>query len=323
MMTGNVQAVLLLCSRLALRDDRDDARPLTPREWTKLAAQLRKAGGAKPEDLLGLTAEALESRFELTGDEAERLAKLLGRDGEMSQELERLESLGIWVLSCVDNDYPQRWLERLDQSAPPLLFGCGPRRLLNKGGLAVVGSRDAIKVAEDAARFAGASAAASGMVLVSGGARGIDQVAMSGALAAEGQAVGILADSLERTLRGSEVRQHLGQDNLVLATPYSPNAGFSVGNAMGRNKLIYTLADYALVVSSDTEKGGTWAGATEAIQRKWIPVFACAGDDFPAGNRQLIKKGAQPFPWSSEHNPGSLLDWLQSSAQPTAQPTLF
>jgi len=30
---------------------------------------------------------------------------------------------------------------------------------------------------------------------------------------------------------------------------------------MGRNKLIYAMADYGLVVSADCEKGGTWAGA--------------------------------------------------------------
>jgi predicted Rossmann fold nucleotide-binding protein DprA/Smf involved in DNA uptake len=29
---------------------------------------------------------------------------------------------------------------------------------------------------------------------------------------------------------------------------------------MGRNKLIYAMADYGLVVSAEHKKGGTWAG---------------------------------------------------------------
>ena len=60
---------------------------------------------------------------------------------------------------------------------------------------------------------------------------------------------------------------------LCLATPYSPSALFYVGVAMGRNCLIYCLADYAIVAASDAETGDTWAGATEALKNSWLPVF--------------------------------------------------
>jgi len=40
----------------------------------------------------------------------------------------------------------------------------------------------------------------------------------------------------------------------------------SVGGAMGRNKLIYGLADFGVVVSSDHKTGGTWGGAVEALK---------------------------------------------------------
>jgi hypothetical protein len=154
--------------------------------------------------------------------------------------------------------------------------------------------------------------------------RGVDQWAMAAALAEEGQAVGILADSLERTIRGPDVRGHVGNECLTLLTPFSPGAGFSVGNAMARNKLIYALADYALVVASDAEKGGTWAGATEALQQKWAPVFVCAGDDFPKGNQLLEKRGARPLPWPFPGKPVSLLAWMEEhAARPERQGQLF
>ncbi len=39
-------------------------------------------------------------------------------------------------------------------------------------------------------------------------------------------------------------------------------------------KLIYALADAALVVSSDYEKGGTWAGAVEQLEKlQFVPVY--------------------------------------------------
>lgn len=322
-MTPGSQAVLLLCSRLALPDG-DGPKPLTPREWAELTVALGRSKLEVADNLLGLSAQDLEQQLDVPAEHAERLAGLLERGGGLALELERLESLGIWALTCVDADYPQRWLERLGKSAPPVLFGSGSRRLLNKPGLAVVGSRDANDTAQAAAQFAGQAAAECGWTLISGGARGIDQIAMAASLDSEGQVIGLLADSLERTIRGPEVRHHLASESLTLATSYAPSAGFSVGNAMGRNKLIYALAEYAVVVSSDAEKGGTWAGATEALQQRWCPVFVCAADDLPDGNRLLIKRGARSLPWPFPGKPATLRDWLTEQAPPEPrQATLF
>ena len=73
--------------------------------------------------------------------------------------------------------------------------------------------------------------------------------------------VGVMSDSLERGALAKDNREPLMDRKLVLISPYDPAAGFNVGHAMQRNKVIYALADGAFVVSSDLEKGGTWAGA--------------------------------------------------------------
>ena len=78
---------------------------------------------------------------------------------------------------------------------------------------------------------------------------------MRGALEAGGRVTGVLADSLEKTAMRREHRNLLLEDRLVLISPYDPSAGFNVGHAMQRNKLIYALADAALVVSSEPEQG--------------------------------------------------------------------
>ena len=135
---------------------------------------------------------------------------------------------------------------------------------------------------------------------------------MEAALLAEGQAVGVLADSLEKAIRPPEMCAYLESGDLVLLTPYHPKAGFSVGTAMGRNKLIYALADFALVVSSDAESGGTWAGAKEALDKRWVPVFICDGEGFPDGNRLLLKRGGLAFPIPFEKKATELADWLDA-----------
>ena len=84
---------------------------------------------------------------------------------------------------------------------------------------------------------------------------------------------------------------------LVLVSPYDPAAGFNVGNAMQRNKVIYALADAGLVVTSDFEKGGTWAGAIEQIERfHFVPVFVRNGNQAGRGNLALIHHGGVPWP---------------------------
>lgn len=98
--------------------------------------------------------------------------------------------------------------------------------------------------------------------------------------------MGVLADSLEQALR--RWSSALQRGDLCLLTPYGPNAGFSTGAAMGRNRLIYCLANYAIVVASDAETGGTWAGATEALKHGWVPVFVLTHDHMPAGNARLV-----------------------------------
>lgn len=95
-----------------------------------------------------------------------------------------------------------------------------------------------------------------------------------------------------------EHRNLLIEGRLVLISPYDPSAGFNVGHAMQRNKLIYALADAALVVSSDFEKGGTWAGAVEQLEKlHFVPVYVRSTGEMGKGLAALRRKGA--LPWSN------------------------
>ncbi|OGK90400.1 MAG: hypothetical protein A2X50_10885 [Candidatus Rokubacteria bacterium GWF2_70_14] len=151
--------------------------------------------------------------------------------------------------------------------------------------------------------------------LVSGGARGIDQAAMRGALEAGGKVAGVLADSLERAALNREHRNLLMDGRLVLISPYDPSAGFNVGHAMQRNKLIYALADAALVVSSDYEKGGTWAGAVEQLEKlRLVPVYVRSSGDTGKGLDALRRKGA--LPWPNPETPEALAEALAVDTSP-------
>jgi predicted Rossmann fold nucleotide-binding protein DprA/Smf involved in DNA uptake len=272
-----------------------------------------------PGSLLEMDGPAIATQLGLSGEQAERITHLLGRGVQLAVELERLGSLGIWALTRSDEAYPLPLKKRLGTAAPPVLFGAGDQTLLTRGVLAVVGSRDLDEAGERFAAAAGEACARSGQVLVSGGARGADRLSMGGCLNAGGSAIGVLADSLERVLREPEYRSAVAAGRLTLVTAVHPRAPFSVSNAMARNKYIYCLARYGLVVSSSLEKGGTRTGALEVLKQRWVPLFVRTGETAPAGNQDLIQRGALPFPAAV---PGEgLAEWLVVASASWAAPT--
>jgi|LSQX01.1.fsa_nt_gb DNA processing protein len=60
---------------------------------------------------------------------------------------------------------------------------------------------------------------------------------------------------------------------------------------MGRNKLIYAMSHYAVVISAVEGKGGTWSGAIENLKNGWVPMYVREAEAIPDGNRALIRRG--------------------------------
>ena len=115
---------------------------------------------------------------------------------------------------------------------------------------------------------------------------------MLGALASDGTAVGVLSDSLLKSATSANYRKHLMAGDLALISPFHPEAGFNVGNAMARNRYIYCLADAAVVVNSTLDKGGTWNGALEDLKAAWVPLWVRRNGSTRSGNPELVRRGA-------------------------------
>ena len=306
-LSSNTQAILLLTAPLIAGREKPTASPLTASEYRRLAHRLRELQ-RQPADLLESESRDILKECRIDSD-SDRLDRLLARGFLLSQVVERWRTRAIWVVSRADADYPRRLKKRLGESAPPILYGCGEASILNTGGLAVVGSRNVSDALISYTEEVGRLAAAAQRTLVSGGARGIDQAAMRGALKAGGRVTGVLGDSLEKTVTRREYRDAVMGGRLVLVCPYDPAARFQVGHAMQRNKLIYASADAALVVNSDYRKGGTWTGATEQLERmKLVPVYVRSDGENGKGLDGLREMGA--IAWPNPKTPESLEECL-------------
>lgn len=278
-------ASLLLTNRLT----EVAARPLAAGEFWSLVEAVED-----PARLLGVDAAEVARSWGFTVEHAERVASLLDAGARLAFELDRLEQEGFRILSPFDEGYPARLVTRLREAAPPVLIAAGPTALLEKEGIGIVGSRDVSPEGVAVARKVAELAAANGLSVVSGGARGVDQQAMASAYQTGGNVVGVLAESLLRRVRDPETRRVIGEGAACLVTPYKPDAGFSVANAMGRNKVVYGLARVTLVVASDLEAGGTWEGATEALGRRYGALAVWMGEGAGSGNTALAGLGAVP-----------------------------
>jgi predicted Rossmann fold nucleotide-binding protein DprA/Smf involved in DNA uptake len=289
----DTEAVLLLCGWFG-RPREAGIQPLELREFNRLDEWLQ-AHDLRPGNLIHPGDRTLPSSDPPVPPD--RLIELLSRGGVLALALEVWVSKGLWVLSRHDALYPHRF-KRLERQSPPLVYGVGRQDLLSldEPALAIVGSREVDEGGVAFTRDLAHACVEAGITVVSGAARGIDSEAMYSALEANGAVIGVVADSLTRAAVSARNRDALLEGRLALVTPYDPNSGFSVGNAMGRNKLIYASADAGLVVSTGKAAGGTWAGAVEQLGRDTTPVFTRLEEPIPDGNVALLDEGARPFP---------------------------
>lgn len=295
----NTQAILLLTAPLLVGKAKSPVRPLTLGEYGKLAQSLN-AVGRQPADLLLSGAGAILGEI-APGIDHDRIGQLLERGFLLGLAVERWQERAIWVVSRADPSYPRRYKQRLGNEAPPVLYGCGDVDMLSSElpALAVEGSRNADDAILEYAANIGRLAAGAQCAIVSGGARGVDRAAMFGALSESGVAVGVLGDGLEKSALNRDNRDALMDNRLTLISPYDPNAGFNIGNLMQRNKLVYALADAGLIVESDYNKGGTWTGAVEQLEkmrREPIPIYTRSTGEIGKGLQALLRKGAIEWP---------------------------
>jgi predicted Rossmann fold nucleotide-binding protein DprA/Smf involved in DNA uptake len=276
----DVRAALLLTNRLVALD----VRPFAAREFWALAERVDLG------TLLDQPASAVAELAGVDAGEADRICALLDAATAFAFEQERMADGGVVLVSALDPAFPASLCERLGAACPPFLLVAGSAEWLSRPMLGVVGSRDASPDALAVAAQAAGVATDAGWPVVSGSARGVDQAAMDAAA----EAVGIPAEGILRAARNADVRRRVHAGELCLASPYAPNAPFTATHATGRNKLIYALAQVTLVVAAEHGKGGTWSGATEALDHRYGTVAVWTGGGSGPGNAALARHGATP-----------------------------
>jgi len=297
MVTERTKAILLFTSYFVKSSDRS-LKPLTTAEWNRFV-RLLQTKAINPEDFLVHKNDTLLDNLLDKTISSERINLLLERKSSLAIALDKWSKAGIWIINRGDKQYPRNIKNRLKENAPPILFGIGNIELLNQKYIGVVGARKSSEQELYDTKKIGSKITRNEFGVVSGGARGVDESAMLGGLEAGGFSVGFMADSLIKKSTSSIFRKFIINKQLCLVSPYNPEAGFNVGNAMARNKLIYTQSEATIVMKSDI-KGGTWEGAKENIKKRWVPIWVI--DNGEKGNNEIVKMGAKKLSINDDLN---------------------
>ena len=284
-------SAVLLCSYIGINND-DAYKPLTLKEWNELLDSVIEHG-QQPSVVMDPSQSFLRET-DCSQAYIERIKRLMSRAGTVAFQLDELEGKGIDIVTQFDADYPVLMKRRLKKKTPPVLFYSGDIGLAKKIGIGVAGSRNVDAEGVDFARKLVEKAAAERLVVYSGGAKGVDSIAEKAAVESGSAAISFVADSLLSKIRKKEILDAVVNRKCLLLSDVRPDVGFSAARAMNRNKYIYASSYGTFVVASDYNKGGTWAGAAEAMKNEWTKVLVWNHGGYE-GNRRLIEKGAVPY----------------------------
>ena len=202
--------------------------------------------------------------------------------------------MGINVVTRADEDYPVKLKKVLGNSCPPLFYYAGELAILKNPAIGYVGSRGADSADEKFTVDTVKKTAAHGYGVVSGGAKGVDSFSEREALSQGAEVTEFLSDSMIKRMKSREAVRAVQDGLLIVLSVVKPDAPFSAGVAMMRNRYIYAQSEGTVVVRADFGKGGTWSGAVENLKHGWCKELCWKNTKYK-GNTELIKSGAIPI----------------------------
>ena len=268
--------------------------------WVWLSMAL--TAGAKTEDILS----AFYSPREIY--ESDRSARIVSGVFTKTQ-IDRLSSVKLsaaekaietcnlngWeVITPDDREYPDNLRHLPDM--PLVLYVNGDISFINKSlCIGVVGTRNPCTESVAIAQKLSAEMAAKKVVIVSGGALGIDSAAHEGALAAGGKTVCVLGCGLGNgyLMANEPLRRRISQSGAVISE-YPPLSPVTKMSFPLRNRIISGLSEGVLVVEAGEKSGSLITASRAADQGR--DVFAIPGSILSTaylGANRLIKDGAK------------------------------
>ena len=244
----------------------------------------------EPEDLFS-RGESFWEELEMSKSVQNRLAGIIAKDGWAERELEHAEKLDARFITAKDLDYPEKLR---DLKKPPVgIYVRGNADILSLPSVAIVGTRKCSSYGHDVAYRLASLASQRNIIIISGGARGIDASAHRGCLDSDGRTIAVFGTGLEKTYPAEhkELFKRILEHG-ALITEYPISSGGEVWRFSERNRIIAALASRVVIVESP-EGGGAMKTANLGLElgREVLSVPGRINEDSFKGSNELLNKG--------------------------------
>lgn len=257
----------------------------------RLRALLDFAGGSPARALTAAPADLFSPVVGLTERQAIRLGEAAHADVP-ARVWQSARELDVSVVTFRDPSYPVNLLPLSD--APPLLFVRGVFHPDDKFSLGIVGSRRATQYGRNQAQHFAQTFAARGLVVVSGGAAGIDTAAHKGALAA-GRTIAVVGCGVDHVYP-AENRALFAE---IVARGGAIVSEFPLGTTPEpwrfptRNRIIAGISRATLLIETPKDSGALITARNAAEYGRDVFVVPGPVDTGRSrGGHQLIQDGA-------------------------------
>lgn len=275
---------------MALSPNREEyALPYSALELNKLEKRLQENGIYHIGQIINYDIGKLSIKIDsLSEEEAYRIFTLLNRSMQISYSIDNYLQQGIEIVTCHNEEYPERIRRKMQDYAPPMFYRCGnPELLTSKPMLAIIGIsgvktppevRDGIEtIVRNCVRM--------GYTILTGGELGVSKVAMNMVAEYGGDLVEIVGGDMNAHMVEDGIADLLKENRATIVSLEHPDALFTVPHAISRNKLLFSLAEAAIVINTDGKRG-----ETDAIKNRYCDwIYAWKGYQ---NNLPLISRGA-------------------------------
>ena len=222
--------------------------------------------------------------------------KILNGDFKRTDEILKLcAEGGIKVIGYEDSAFPERLCQIPD---PPALIYCKGNlpEIDDNVAIAIVGPRKPDEYGIKAAFSLSARLARGGVVIISGGALGIDTEAHNGALWAKGKTIAVLGCGMmfPYLQANAPLREEIAECGAIISE-FPPDYGAYKANFPMRNRIMSGLGLGTVVVQAGSRSGSLITARHAAEQGRDVFVIpGPIGEKLYAGSNQLLKDGAKP-----------------------------
>jgi DNA processing protein len=211
----------------------------------------------------------------------------------VTEQLASIVKYKVRLLTYWDKEYPERLKSIYDP--PPFLFTRGDLSVLKEPAFAIVGSRTPTNYGKMVTEKIAGELVKSGLVIISGFARGIDTAAHKAALKNGGKTIAVLGNGVDLIYpAGNRDLYEQVLDNGVFLSEYPMGTNPDPGNFPKRNRLISGVS-YGVMVSEAAAKSGALLTAMYGLDQN-RDIFAVPGaiiSEKSQGTNKLIKDGAK------------------------------